>query len=83
MRKCWNWQTGHDHIVDRDVADSFFVAGIDVAVAFEQGRNLFDGEILIRHKCDSDYLHDGTVLRPDTTEGQFHRLGNKVQGYFI
>ena len=36
-----------DHIVDRDVADSFFVAGIDVAVAFEQGRNLFDGEILI------------------------------------
>mgnify|MGYP000765137832 FL=1 len=34
-------------MVDRDVADSFFVAGIDVAVAFEQGRNLFDGEILI------------------------------------
>lgn len=36
-----------DHIVDRDVTDSFFIAGIDITVAFEQGGNLFDGEILI------------------------------------
>ena len=55
---------------DRDVADSFFVAGIDVAVAFEQGRNLFDGEILIDpHIFNSLVFHTFDVYKRQVLYG--------------